>query len=71
MKRWMLAFVLFVAAGRAAAAEELSIAKEALRDGLWEIARAHAGTSDTEEARLVVLESLAGEGEVCEKVRGA
>ena len=62
MKRWWLAFVLFVVAGRAAAAEELSIAKEALRDGLWEIARAHAGTNDTEEARLVVLESLAGEG---------
>ena len=46
----------------ATAADELSIAKEALRDGLWEIARAHAGTNDTEEARLVVLESLAGEG---------
>ena len=46
----------------AAAADDLSIAKEALRDGLWEIARTHAGTNDSEEARLVVLESLAGEG---------
>lgn len=62
MKRWCLVFVLFVVAGGAAAADGLSIAKEALRDGLWEIARAHAGTNDTEEARLVVLESLAGEG---------
>ena len=61
MKRWWLVFVL-VAALEGAAADELSIAKEALRDGLWEIARAHAGTNDTEEARLVVLESLAGEG---------
>ena len=62
MKRWWLVFVLFVAAGSAASADELSIAKEALRDGLWEIARAHTGTNDTEEARLIVLESLAGEG---------
>ena len=46
----------------AAAADGLSIAKEALRDGLWEIARTHAGTNDAEEARLIVLESLAGEG---------
>lgn len=46
----------------AAAADELSIAREALRDGLWEIARTHAGTNTAEEARLVVLESLAGEG---------
>ena len=46
----------------ATAADELSIAKEALRDGLWEIARAHAGTNDSEEARLVILESYAGEG---------
>ena len=46
----------------ATAADGLSIAKEALRDGLWEIARTHAGTNDAEEARLIVLESLAGEG---------
>ena len=62
MKRWCLVFVLFVVAGRAAAADELSIAKEALRDGLWEIARTHIGTNASEEARLVVLESFAGEG---------
>ena len=62
MKRWWLVFVLFVVAGRAAAADELSIAKEALRDGLWEIARNHAGTNGTEESRFVILESFAGEG---------
>ena len=43
-------------------ADELSVAKEALRDGLWGIARTHAGTNTSDEARLVVLESLAGEG---------
>ena len=46
----------------ATAADELSIAKEALRDGLWEIARTHAGTNASDEARLVILESFAGEG---------
>ena len=46
----------------ATAADELSIAKEALRDGLWEIARTHASTNVSDEARLVILESLAGEG---------
>ena len=57
-----LSFVLCLLSIVLSAADGLSIAKEALRDGLWEIARAHAGTNDTEEARLVVLESLAGEG---------
>lgn len=56
-----IGIVMAVALG-ATAADELSVAKEALRDGLWEIARIHAGTNDTEEARLVILESLAGEG---------
>ena len=45
-----------------AATNDLPVAKEALRDGLWEIARKHAGTNKTTEARLVVLESFAGEG---------
>ena len=62
MKRWWLVFVLVAVAGIATATDELSIAKEALRDGLWEIARNHAGTNGTEESRLVILESFAGEG---------
>ena len=63
MKVAISSFAVFatVALG-ATAADELSVAKEALRDGLWEIARTHAGTNSTEEARLVVLESFAGEG---------
>ena len=40
---------------------ELEIAREALRDGLWEIARSHAEKSPSEEARLVILESYASE----------
>lgn len=57
-----MALMLLSVAPGATAADGLSIAKEALRDGLWEIARAHAGTNGTEEARLVILESFAGEG---------
>ena len=45
------------------AEDELSIAREALRDGLWDVARAHAsGIATNDEAKLVVLESWAGEG---------
>lgn len=45
------------------AADELSVAREALRDGLWGVARAHASNVVTnDEAKLVVLESLAAEG---------
>ena len=57
----MSLFLLAAALG-ATAADELSVAQEALRDGLWEIARNHAGTNNSSEARLVILESLAGEG---------
>ena len=45
--------------------DELSVAREALRDGLWEVARNHAGAVTNAalgEARLVILESYAGEG---------
>lgn len=44
-----------------ALAGELEVAKEALRDGLWEVARTHAARADGDEARLVVLESYARE----------
>ena len=46
-----------------AAGGELDVAKEALRDGLWEVARLHATNGvNSAEARLVFLEALAGEG---------
>ena len=46
-----------------AATNELGTAREALRDGLWEIARAHAAAAGTnDESRLVILESFAAEG---------
>ena len=45
-----------------AATNDLSVARQALRDGLWDIARAHAQKVNSDEAKLVILESLAGEG---------
>ena len=45
----------------AAATNDLRIAREALRDGLWEIARVHAAQDGTRAGKLVVLESWAGE----------
>lgn len=52
----MVAVTLGVTAG------DLDVAREALRDGLWEIARRHAvAAGDGDEARLIVLESLARE----------
>lgn len=43
-------------------ADELDVARQALRDGLWDIARQHAATQACDAARLIVLESYAGEG---------
>ena len=57
-------FVLFVPSLPAAASDnELGVAREALRDGLWSVARAHAvRAGDGDESRLVQLESWAAEG---------
>ena len=46
-----------------ACAGELDVAREALRDGLWDVARAHAMEDGSDDAKLVVLESFAREGE--------
>ena len=53
----LLSFVL-----PAAETNDLAISRQALRDGLWEVARAHAGATTNDLSRLVVLESMAGEG---------
>ena len=45
-----------------ATAGDLEVAKSALRDGLWDVARTHAAKSAGNEARLVILESYANEG---------
>lgn len=43
-------------------AGELDIARQALRDGLWDVARNHAGKSDSPQARILEIESFAREG---------
>ena len=52
-------------AGASAAAGDLDVARQALRDEMWDIARTHAekamAAGATNEARLVVLESFASE----------
>lgn len=62
--RHFVAILLLLTAfvGRVVAADELDVARAALRDGLWEIARSHAALVNTNDARLVILESYAGEG---------
>ena len=43
-------------------AGELDVARNALRDGLWDVARTHAAKVEGSEARLLTVESYAREG---------
>ena len=51
-------FTAIVAVSATYADEELDIARQALRDGVWAVARNHALRSAEEEGRLLVLEML-------------
>lgn len=54
--------VPFVAAFAATAPDDLDVARQALRDGLWDVARAHAEQAGEGDAsRLIRLESWAAE----------
>lgn len=53
--------VCLLSSALAADTNGLAVAKAALRDGLWEVARAHAAGVPGDEARLIVLESYADE----------
>ena len=65
MKR-PLAIVALAVCGAAvatASSNDLMVARHALRDELWEVARRHASAAGTnEESRLIILESYAREG---------
>lgn len=61
MKRPAISSV-FVCLAAIGFAGELDIARNALRDGLWEVARTHAAKVEGTEARLVAVESLVREG---------
>ena len=60
--RSLVGAAVVVSVAFAAFGDELAIAREALRDGLWELARAHAAKSENPAARVVVVESFAREG---------
>lgn len=60
---WLiLAVSAFLTPAFPAAADSLAVARDALRDGLWDIARNHASKSDSDEAFAIILESYAHEG---------
>lgn len=61
MRAQLFAFAAVFLSLAAVANEELAIAKQALRDGVWSVAREHALRSSVEEGRLVALESYARE----------
>ena len=63
MKTVVSSLSLFLIASAAWAADDLTVAREALRDGLWQVARTHADKVPGDEAKLVVLESYAREGD--------
>ena len=54
-----LAFSLLLSASLSAG--EMDVAREALRDGLYEVARTHAGRIEGDEAKLLILETYARE----------
>ena len=60
MNRFGVASVVLSLAGLCFAGE-LDVARQALRDGLWEVARTHALRLEGEEAKLLVLESYCRE----------
>ena len=63
MKRFGAIVLCLLSSVLVAQDDELAVAREALRDGLWDVARAHAGRAiGQSSAKLIVLESLAGEG---------
>ena len=61
-RRAVLCCCAALAVGLSAAADELAVAKAALRDGLWDIARRHAAAAKGDEPKAVVLASFANEG---------
>lgn len=61
MRLPVLVSVCLLSAVSIADTNALAVAKSALRDGLWEVARTHAAGVEGDEAKLVILESYAGE----------
>ncbi|MBO7683548.1 MAG: hypothetical protein J6T51_02340, partial [Kiritimatiellae bacterium] len=63
MRAAPFAIALLALLSASAGTNDLFIARNALRDELWDVARSHAAAAGSnEEARLVILESYAREG---------
>ncbi len=62
MRTFLLAAVLGWSALLSAGTNDLGLARQALRDGLWKVARAHAGAVEGDEGKYIILESHAREG---------
>ena len=60
MRRMIAVFAAFAAF--LSHADEFDTARSALRDGLWETARIHAARSESDVAKILILESYAHEG---------
>ena len=61
MNRYSIVLSFAFCAASACGAGELDVAREALRDGLFEVARAHAAKAEGDLAKVVILESFARE----------
>ena len=59
MKKFAAIILLLI--GAVAMGDELDVARDALRDGLYELARTHARSVDGDAAKLIILESYARE----------
>ena len=62
MRRILIAAVLGWSALLSAGTNDLGLARQALRDGLWKVAREHAGAVEGDEGKYIILESHAREG---------
>ena len=62
MKKLLTILLTMFGSAAVFAAGEIDFAREALRDGLWEVARTHARKAEGDLAKIVVLESFAREG---------
>ena len=62
MRRFLIAAVLGWSALLSAGTNDLGLARQALRDGLWKVAREHARAVEGDEGKYIILESFAREG---------
>ncbi len=65
----LFAAIVAAFAASAMAADDMEVAKSALRDGLFDVARSHAAKVDSDEAVLVTVESYAKEARWADAIK--